>query len=140
VLPVVSKMFEKLVFSQIYGYFMKENMFSDHQSDFRPNHSTEIALHKSLMYWYKHKDKGDIGIAVIIDLKKAFDTVDHNILLNKLMRYGIKDNELKMVPVISVEQYSMLLCQWSSFKQPNNITRSTAGLYPWTAVIFYIHH
>ena len=40
-------------------------------------------------------DKGDIGIAVFIDLKKAFDTVDHNFLLNKLMRYGIKDNELK---------------------------------------------
>jgi hypothetical protein len=95
VLPVVLKIFEMLVFSQIYGYFMKENMFSDHQSGFRPNHSTESALHKSVMYWYKHMDKGDIGIAVIIDLKKAFDTVDHNILLNKLMRYGIKDNELK---------------------------------------------
>ena len=40
-------------------------------------------------------DKGNIGIAVSIDLKKAFDTVDHNILLNKIMCYGIKDNELK---------------------------------------------
>ena len=48
-------------------------------------------------------DKGHIGIAVFIDLKKAFDTVDHNILLNKLMRYGIKDNAIKMVPVISIE-------------------------------------
>ena len=37
--------------------------------------------------------KGDIDIAVFIDLKKAFDTVDHTILLNKLMRYGIKDND-----------------------------------------------
>jgi RNA-binding protein YlmH len=45
------------------------------------------------MYWYKQMDKGDMGIAVFIDLKKAFDTVDHNILLNKLMRYGIKDND-----------------------------------------------
>jgi hypothetical protein len=44
VLPVVSKMFQKLVFSQVYGYFMKENMFSDHQSGFRPNHSTELKL------------------------------------------------------------------------------------------------
>jgi retron-type reverse transcriptase len=65
VLPVVSKVFEKLVFSQVYGYFKKQNMFSDHQSGFRPNHSTESALHKSVMYWYKHKDKGDIGIAVL---------------------------------------------------------------------------
>jgi hypothetical protein len=40
-------------------------------------------------------DKGNIGVAVSIDLKKAFETVDHNILLNKIMRYGIKDNELK---------------------------------------------
>jgi hypothetical protein len=79
VLPVVSKKFEKLVFSQVYGYFMKGNMFSDHQSGFRSNHSTESALHKSVMCWYKHMDKGDIGIAVFIDLKKAFDTVDHGI-------------------------------------------------------------
>ena len=43
VFPVVSKIFEKLVFSQVYGHFMKENMFSDHQSGFRPNYSTEIA-------------------------------------------------------------------------------------------------
>jgi hypothetical protein len=45
------------------------------------------------MYWYKHMHKGDTDIAVFIDLKKAFYTVDHNILLNKLMRYGIKDND-----------------------------------------------
>jgi hypothetical protein len=93
VLPVVSKIFEKLIFSQVYGYFMKENMFSDHQSGFCSNHSTESALHKSVMYWYKHMDKGDIDIAVFIDLKKAFDTMDHNIQLNNLMRYGIKDND-----------------------------------------------
>jgi hypothetical protein len=68
VLPVVSRIFGKLVFSQVYGYFMKENMFSDHQSGFCPNHSTESALHKSVMYWYKYMDKGDIGIAVFIDI------------------------------------------------------------------------
>jgi hypothetical protein len=62
VLPVVLKNFEKLVFSHVQGYFMKENMFSDHQSGFRPNHSTESALHQSVIYWYKHMDIGDIGI------------------------------------------------------------------------------
>jgi hypothetical protein len=62
-------------------------MFSDHQSGFRPNHSTESALHKSVMYWYKHMDKVDIGIAVFYRFEKG---VDHNILLNKLMRYGLK--------------------------------------------------
>jgi sarcosine oxidase/L-pipecolate oxidase len=70
VLPVVSKIFEKLILIIL-----------------------QKVPHKSVMYWYKHMDKGDIDIAVFIDLKKAFDTVDHNILLNKLMRYGIKDND-----------------------------------------------
>ena len=86
-----SKVFEKLVFSQVYIriFYDRENMFSDRRSGFRPNHSTESALHKSVMYWYKHMDKGDIGMAVLINLKKTFDTVDHNILLNKLMHYGI---------------------------------------------------
>jgi hypothetical protein len=71
-------------------------MFPDRRSGFRPNHSTESALHKSVMYWYKHMDKGDIGMAVFISLKKAFDTVDHNILLNKqCIMELIKDNQLK---------------------------------------------
>ena len=70
VFPVVSKNFEKLILIIL-----------------------QKVPHKSVMYWYKHMDKGDIDIAVFIDLKKAFDTVDHNILLNKLMRYGMKDND-----------------------------------------------
>ena len=115
VLPVVSKIFEKLILIIL-----------------------QKVPHKSVMYWYKHMHKGDIDIAVFIDLKKAFDPVDHNILLNKLMRYGIKDNDYNG----SSHIYRIGLnadMQWSSFKQPNNIMRSTTGLYPWTAVIFYIH-
>jgi hypothetical protein len=115
VLPVVSNIFEKLILIIL-----------------------QKVPHKSVMYWYKHMDKGDIDIAVFIDLKKAFDPVDHNILLNKLMRYGIKDSDYNG----SSHIYRIGLnadMQWSSFKQPNNIMRSTTGLYPWTAVIFYIH-
>ena len=70
VLPFVSKIFEKLILIIL-----------------------QKVPHQSVMHWYKHMHKGDIDIAVFIDLKKAFDTVDHNILLNKLMRYGIKDND-----------------------------------------------
>ena len=115
VLPVVSNIFEKLILIIL-----------------------QKVPYKSVMYWYKHMDKGDIDIAVFIDLKKAFDPVDHNILLNKLMRYGIKDNDYNG----SSHIYRIGLnadMQWSSFKHPNNIMRSTTGLYPWTAVIFYIH-
>ena len=115
VLPVVSNIFEKLILIIL-----------------------QKVPHKSVMYWHKHMDKGDIDIAVFIDLKKAFDPVDHNTLLNKLMRYGIKDNDYNG----SSHIYRIGLnadMQWSSFKQPNNIMRSTTGLYPWTAVIFYIH-
>ena len=43
-LPVVSSIFEKLVFSQVYGYFMKENIFSDHRSGFRPNLIIQLEL------------------------------------------------------------------------------------------------
>ena len=94
VLSVVSKIFEKIVFSQFYSYLNTNNLLTDHQSGFRPFHSTLTALLKDTMYWLNNMDNGKINIAVFVDLKKAFDTVDHDILLGKLKFYGIFKNEL----------------------------------------------
>ena len=67
-------------------------LFSSISQD--PNHSTESSALKSTDRWLLNIDQGKYNIAVFIDLKKAFDTVNHEILLNKLEYYGVSDKEL----------------------------------------------
>ena len=93
ILSVISKILEKILFSQLYDYLSVNNLLSRQQSGFRPSHSTLTALLKDSMYWLNNVDNAKVNIAVFIDLKKAFDTVDHNILL-KMKFYGIYEKEL----------------------------------------------
>ena len=87
----VDKMFEKLVHTRLNSFFVKHNLFSERQFGFRKMHSTSqtsIALTETIR---KNLDSGKFSCGVFIDLQKAFDTVDINILLRKLEFYGIWD-------------------------------------------------
>ena len=94
VLPVVSRLFEKIIFDQMYTYFVANKLFFSGQSGFRALHSVLTCLLKCTNDWYMNFDKGLFTGVILIDLKKAFDTVDHDILIAKLCRYGVIGNEL----------------------------------------------
>ena len=94
VLPVVSRLFEKLVFSQLYRYLNDNCFINSKQSGFRELHSTVTCLLKNTDDWYKGLDTGNLAGMVFVDLKKAFDTVDHQILCRKLESYGVLHREL----------------------------------------------
>ena len=65
------------------------------QFGFRSNHSSEKVLCHCIEKIYKTVDSGKFGSAIFIDLQKAFDTVDHEILLSKLNFYGIRGISLE---------------------------------------------
>ena len=94
VLPVVSRLFEKLVFRQLYQYLNDNCFINSNQSGFRELHSTVTCLLKNTDDWYNGLDTGNLAGMVFVDLKKAFDTVDHQILCRNLESYGVLHREL----------------------------------------------
>ena len=77
------------MYNHVLQYMSKNDAFYDRQFGFRQKHSTQLAIITLVDKITKSLDSGDIVISVFLDLKKAFDTVDHCSLLNKLSVYGI---------------------------------------------------
>ena len=95
VLPVVSKVLERLIHKQLASYFDEHGLLCISQSGFRRKHSTETAVTYFADEILMNMDKGEVTGSVFIDLAKAFDTVDHDILISKLKNYGVCDESLQ---------------------------------------------
>jgi hypothetical protein len=95
-LPTISKIFERVIFNQLYTFFQKQKLFYSSQYGFRTEHSTEFAALEVVDILMERMDKNETPINIYLDLSKAFDTLDHNILTNKLHYYGIKGTALEL--------------------------------------------
>ena len=80
VISVIAKVFERIVCDQLYNFLSNEDIISTHQLGFRSLHSTLTALLEATDNWVFKIDRGNVNAVVFLDLKKAFDTVDHDIL------------------------------------------------------------
>ncbi len=92
----MSNILEKNVSAQLCSFLLKNDIYEEFQSGFRPRHSTETALVKITNDLLLASDKGCISLLVLLDLSAAFDTIDHDILIDRLQNYtGIQGQALR---------------------------------------------
>ena len=95
VLPVVSKVFERLLYKQMSLHV--EEYLSPYLCGYRKGFSTQQALLSLLERWKNVLDKKGYGGAVLMDLSKAFDTLNHDLLIAKLHAYGFSEESLQLI-------------------------------------------
>ena len=110
-LPIFGKIFEKIIYKRLYSYLSSQNHMSPQQFGFREGHSTSHALNFSVNHIEQRTAQKEHIVGIFIDLSKAFDTIDHNILVKKLSRYGIrgKANDLIKSYLSNRMQYTHVL-------------------------------
>ena len=83
VISTVAKIFEKIIYDQLYQYLNENDLLNCGQSGFRSLHSALTALLETNNNWCVNIDIGLLNGVIVIDLRKAFDTIDHEIILKK---------------------------------------------------------
>ena len=97
ILPYLSKIYEKLIYFRLASYFSSNSLFTNHQFGFRKNMSTMDAIIFFTEVLYNALNNKESVINILIDFAKAFDSVNHRILIKKLIKYGVP---LELVLVI----------------------------------------
>ena len=137
-LPLLSKLIEKTIHDQVQNYCNENNIFFSFQSGFRGKHSTDtclIYLHDKIL---KGFDEGLLTGMVAIDLQKAFDTIDHEILLSKMPLLGFSNNAIEWFRsylsnrTFHVSLNSYVICRENYLRRPPRI-------YPWTSPFSSLH-
>ena len=93
-LTTISKVLEKIVYQRIYSFLQNTGQLYDNQYGFRESHSCEHAIGQVINGIVKGLENRVSSACMLLDLSKAFDTIEHSIMLEKLALYGIRGNAL----------------------------------------------
>ena len=131
-LPSLSKIFEKVIYQQLYAYFENLNLFFKGQYGFRKGHSTEMASLELVDRILSFMDNGDTPNGIFLDLSKAFDTLNHNILLHKLKHYGLSKNSTGLI-----KKYLENRTQYVNFDNVNSDHQKISTGVPQGSILHY---
>jgi hypothetical protein len=117
-LPILSKILEKVIHNRLYFFLDQNNILYENQYGFRKKHSTIDAVTKFVTDVSNCMDEKLSSLAVFLDLSKAFDTIDLNILISKLELYGVREKALDWF-----RSYLFNRKQFVTYSTANSITR-----------------
>ena len=109
-LPVPGKILEKIVHSHLVAFFENNNLLCERQGGFRKDHSTLGSIADFTTDIFNAINSKDLTVATFFDLKKAFDTVDHSILIKKLSKMGIQGNTLRWLENYLLNRKQRTIC------------------------------
>ena len=89
-LPKFSKILERIVYNRLYDHLTSQRAITNKQFGFRPNHSPELALLHATELPNSLCEEKKVSLGVYVDLSTAFDCIEHEILVYKLKRYGVR--------------------------------------------------
>jgi exonuclease III len=96
-LPIYEKILEIVLFEQLLDFVESNNILCENQSGFRKKFSCESSIQLVLSKWRSDGNDGNITIAVMLDFKRAFETIDRSILIQKLNKYGLGENSVRLI-------------------------------------------
>lgn len=124
VLPVLSKVYEKIFYARLYTHFVSNNLLSQNQFGFQAFRNTEHALLKFAGDVVDGFDSGKVTVATFMDLSKAFDCVNHEILVAKLQHYGVSSIDKSWIKSYLLDRKHLVT--WN--KQSSSASTSNIGV------------
>lgn len=122
ILSCINILFEKLIAKRMISYIQKYTILSQNQHGFRKNYSTATAVHSVTEVIYNALNNNKFALGIFLDIKKAFDSVNHEIFLTKLERYGFRGLAIKFFRsyLTNRQQFVQIALNKSSVKQVTN--------------------
>ena len=128
-LLTLSKILKKVVYKHTYEFMEKTQQLYDGQFGFRSKHSCKNVIQNLLGDILKSEDQGLITKAVFLNLSKAFDTLNHKILFEKMYKYGIKGQSLQWFKSYQTDRQMRVKCQTgdntTSYSDPHKVSYGT---------------
>ena len=139
-IPVISNVLEKIIANQLSQYFEDNKLFHDNQYGFRTGLSTEYATIELTDIILSNMDRNEIPFSICLDLSKAFDTLDHTIVLQKLKHYGIDGKALHLCESYLTNR-SQYLCgdKWCKIRTTANYNGCPPRFNTWTITFYHLH-